>query len=236
VTYRDDREQLIARNEALDAELGAAREEIARLRGGGVRFNRWLGGPTRIEIEREVAGELQESAIEDVVVDLRSRFGVPGRIERLGHTVSWYTDPTPRGGGRRVAVHFTVRDGETRLRVEESIAQLAGGLFGGIVGGAGGAGSINLLVWGFITGNVLLLLGAVGWLALVYFIVRAAYAAVSQKRARELEGFGAEIEDRLRRAVAENEQKKLRVSDETDVEAEEAEEASDPASARAERH
>ena len=115
--YRDDRDALIAKNEELEAEVSSLRDEIGRLRGTAVRSNRWLGGPTRIEIERTLQGELSESAIEEIAEVLRSRFDGPGRIERLGHTLSWYTDVNARGGGRRVAVHFTRRDGKTRVRV-----------------------------------------------------------------------------------------------------------------------
>ena len=108
MSYRDDRDALIAQNEQLQSELDAAREEIARLRGGGSRSSGWLGGPTRIETERHLEGELTESALEELVGLLRSRFGVQGRIERLGSTISWSTDILRGAGGRNVvAVSYT---------------------------------------------------------------------------------------------------------------------------------
>jgi len=48
--------------------------------------------------QADLEGELSESAIEEFVGMLRSRFGVTGRIERLGSTISWSTD-IPRGTG-----------------------------------------------------------------------------------------------------------------------------------------
>jgi hypothetical protein len=217
VSYRDDRDALIAQNEQLQADLDAAREEIARLRGGGSRSSGWLGGPTRIEVERHLEGELSESAIEELVGNLRSRFGVQGRIERLGSTISWSTD-IPRGaGGRNVVVHFTKRAGGTRIRIEERLGTLAGALFGGIVGGVGGSGFVNLLVWGIILANVWLLLGSVAWVALVFGIVRAAFGAVSQRRARELENFSAELEEAAHDAIADAKRPNVRIADERDA-------------------
>lgn len=226
MSYREDRETLLARNEELETELSAAHQEIARLRGGNVRSNKWLGGPAEIEVERVVPGELGESALEDLVAGLRARFGGAGRIERVGQTFTWCTEPGPRGGGRRVAVHFTKRGGSTRVRIHESLKHVAGALFGGILGGLGGAGAINLLVWSVILGNVLLLLGGVTWLALVFGAVRAGYGAFTRRRAAEIERFGAELEDQVRSASAEGE--KVRVSEaatDEEVEAEEAGEA-----------
>jgi hypothetical protein len=150
--------------------------------------------------------------LEDLVVDLRSRFGNAGRIERLGRTVSWTSHSDPRSG-RNVTVHFTRRNGGTRVRIEESLGRVAGGLFGGVVGGAGGAGSANLLVWSVLSANVLFAVAAVGWLSLVYFIVRAAYATWSQKRVDDLERLATNIEERVNAASAKKERKKARVAD-----------------------
>ena len=217
VSYRDDRDALIAQNEQLQAELVAARAEIARLRGDGSRASGWLGGPTRIEIERQLEGELSESAIEEFVGMLRSRFGVTGRIERLGSTISWSTD-IPRGtGGRNLTAHFTRRADGTLIRIEERLGTLAGGLFGGIVGGLGGAGFVNLLVWGIILANVWLLLGSVSWVALVFGIVRAAFGGLSKRRARELERLGAELEQAASDAIAASKRPNVRIADELDA-------------------
>lgn len=215
MTYRDERDGASARVTQLEEELEQAREEIARLRGGSVKSNPWLGGPAHIQIERVVDGELPESAYEELVERLRAHVGQMGRSEKIGGTFAWQTEPDMRGRGRNFNVRFTVRDGKTRIRIEERLGQIAGGLFGGIVGGAGGAGAINLLVWTGITGNPLLAAGAIGWLGLVYGIVRTSFGAFARGRARKLEALAAELEDAAKAAMP-----RVRVETEEDEELE----------------
>jgi hypothetical protein len=230
VSYRDDREALRAEKASLEAELSEAREEIQRLRVGaapptGVPTNAWLGGPARVQIDREVEVDADETVLEEVVAYLRSHFGTAGRIERLGSTLSW-TSFTDARSGRNLTVHFTRRGSGTRVRIEESLRGVAGGLFGGIVGGVGGSGFANLAVWSVISANVLLAIGAVGWLSLVYFIVRAAYASWSQRRVDDLGRLADQIEERVKDAGAGRKapRKKARVADETSEEESEQEE------------
>jgi hypothetical protein len=242
VSYRDDREALRAEKDALQNELSAAREEIERLKAGPestpptppppaphARTNAWLGGPARVKLVRELDTTIDEALLEELVAELRARFENAGRIERLGRTITW-TSISDSRSGRALAVHFTEKNGRTQLRIEESLTRVAGALFGGIVGGAGGSGAINFVIWAIFSANVLYAIGALGWLALVYFIVRAAYTSWSKKRVHELEALAADIEERVNATAERKKRKKARVaekaeSEEAEAEAAEAEEA-----------
>lgn len=155
MSYRDDRDALRAEKAALQNELSAAREEIERLKAGPestpptppppaphARTNAWLGGPARVKIVRELDTTVDEAMLEELVAELRGRFKNAGRIERLGRTITW-TSISDSRSGRALAVHFTEQNGRTQLRIEESLTRIAGALFGGIVGGAGGSGAAS---------------------------------------------------------------------------------------------
>jgi hypothetical protein len=254
VSYRDDRDALRAEKAALEAELSAARKEIERLRAGPestapstpppaphAPTNAWLGGPLRVALVRELDGTVDEALLEELVVELRTRFKNPGRIERLGNTNTWAHISDSRSG-RALSVHFTEKNGRTQLRIEESLTRTAGGLFGGIVGGAGGSGAVNLVIWAIFNSSALFAVAAVGWLAFVYFLVRAGYTAWSQKRVDELEELAAHIEERVKDdAASRRRRKKARVAESSSTEGAEddelavLEENDDEAPARARR-
>lgn len=205
--YRDDREALIARLEQLEAELERARAENARLRRGGdgepADRSVWLGGPTHVVHERVIDGERPDEALEELVETLRFSLGQMGRSEKIGKTFAWQTEIDPQRGGRRVQVFVTRRGGTTRLRVEERMGALAGGLFGGVVGGAGIGGMATIL--GVTAGTGVLLpfglAGAVMWAGLTYGVVRTSFAAVSRSRDRQLARLTDELAEVLRDAM-----------------------------------
>jgi hypothetical protein len=226
MTYRDDRDAAGARADQLEKELEAARDEIARLRGEKTASNAWLGGPSRIQIERTIEGEISEAALEPLIERLRARSGHMGRIERLGSTIAWSTDADPRRG-TNFHVRFTIKDGVTIVRIEENLRRVAGGIFGGIIGGAGGAGAINAFVWAGITGSPLLAAAGAGWLALVYGITRTSYGAYARSRVRKHEVLITELEEAVREAIP-----RVRVEAEAAREEEEVEVAAERSSAR----
>jgi hypothetical protein len=177
------------------ADLGVSAEAAARSmdeggapaeQGDGNR-NDWLGGPKRIVFEGEVEGELADDRREDVVEVIREVIGDTGRVETLGRTVTWAPMPSANNQQRRLSVHVRVRDGRTRIRIDEDMAQVRlgswlgfgmGGGFGlGVLGLAAGkaanSGAVAVMVWALI-------------LCASLFAAWAVTRAVSGRRKREL--------------------------------------------------
>ena len=188
--------------EALAAEVGIApakvREAAASVRrgsGGQVRpsgtnvRNPWLNGPTRLELERVVEGELPESEYATLVDEIRYILKNGGQVSQLGRSFSW-SPSRSQTVKRDLEVVVTVRGGKTRITVLENLASLASGIFAGICGGLGGGGMAPVIgiTMGALSLNPLGLIGLIPlWLGGVYGFARTIYRKQSEKRRAELE-------------------------------------------------
>jgi hypothetical protein len=83
--------------------------------------------PKRIVVEETIEGELSLEQREDVLQLIRTARNEPGRIEVLGRTLTWTSTPRSMDFYRPVTVTLRVRDGHTRIRIEEEL-QLVQGL------------------------------------------------------------------------------------------------------------
>ncbi len=150
----------------------------------------WAGGPTRINVERVVLGEVTESDCAYLIEEVRSVLGTAGITSILGRTVTWVAQRSSNSGlTRDVQVSLTMRAGQTRIVIRERLGQLAGGIFGGIGGGLGGGGLGPILgaTVGGLHAPALALVIAPLWLATVLSGARTAYHYASNARRRELE-------------------------------------------------
>lgn len=76
-------------------------------------FHFW-GGPTSVELERIVEGEMSEAQWEEVVAEIRHVYEVAGETGQLGRTLQWvHRDQT----GERAHVTLTPTGGQTRIRI-----------------------------------------------------------------------------------------------------------------------
>lgn len=96
----------------------------------------FLGGPTTLDFNRTVDGEVQADTYETLVAEIQQALGELGASSTLGRSLAWQSTNMQRP----LHVSITPREGRTEIRVQEKLGNLAGGLFGGIVGGMGGAG------------------------------------------------------------------------------------------------
>ncbi len=152
MSYRDDLQASQARAAALEQELAEARSKIAELEGEKalVRVGRnalvrgsasspathtMLGAPTQLRYERELDGELPETAYTELVEAMRSALGNVGTVSTLPGSLAWATNVPYNGIGPFVNVRVTIRDGRTVIRADERLGNL-----GGVIFGAGGAG------------------------------------------------------------------------------------------------
>ncbi len=95
----------------------------------------FLGAPTVFELERTVYGEVSSSVLERLVTHIQRAADGMGHPSLLGKTLTWQSQDASKT--RILQVSVSVGRGETRLSIEERYGNLAGALFGGIVGGGG---------------------------------------------------------------------------------------------------
>jgi Zn-dependent protease with chaperone function len=106
-----------------------------------------------------------------------------------------------------VQITITARSGETRIHLEEHFDNIAGGLFGGILGGGGSAGTAVWMTFAFETLHFPLaaVLGGASVLSAAYGMARTIYTRVYAKRSRQLEA----LADRLAALVEESGRERL---------------------------
>ncbi len=161
----------------------------------------WIaGGPTTIEYEAVVGGEMDERDFDLLAETIRRHIADAGALTAVGRSLTW------NALGKRRAVHVSVlaRNGKTTVRVVENTGGLAGGLFGGIIGGAGGGMSgaaigVGINVFHSPAGAVLMELG---WLAAMYGLARTIFANRSRTRKNSLRLLTEELAEQIRESVA----------------------------------
>ena len=92
-------------------------------------------------VERVVDGEISQAEYPELVEIISSAIKNIGDFNTLGSTLVWRT--ARPNEGRMVSVTITPRGGQTRIRIQENLANTAGGFYGGIMGGVGGGGAVH---------------------------------------------------------------------------------------------
>ncbi len=103
---------------------------------GAEGLDHLLGAPSTIRFERRILGEYPESDFELLVPDIQAAAEGVGQPSALGRTLTWQS--TSQDQLRSLQVSVSSRDGQTWIRIEERLGQLAASIFGGFVGGGGG--------------------------------------------------------------------------------------------------
>ncbi len=156
--------------------------------------NPFLGGPTTLDIECTVDGEVPESEYLLFVEEIRNTLGHVGSVSTLGKSLTW-NSAAMGNVARDVHVTITPRAGQTRIRISERMRNFAGGTFGGIMGGMGGGGmGITLGVgMGALGSPVAAGILTVVWVSGSYLLARTIFRNATRKRYQELQG----LADRL---------------------------------------
>ncbi len=148
------------------------------------RGARIWGAALTIELERIIERELSPSGYEELIPLLNQAGGGPGTAGVVGRTLTW----SATSGGdvaRSLQVTVTSKDGETRIFIEERLQDVAGALFGGIVGGGGMALGLGVglgVGLGALGSAVFATVFPVAALGGTYFLARTIYAAVARRR------------------------------------------------------
>ena len=197
--------------EAIAAEVGirptlvrsAAASMTSRTSLVPAKPNRLIGGPTRVVIERELAGELSESDFARVVDEIQRVFHHAGHVSQFGRSFTWSLSRGPTGR-HDVDVAVRVGTGSTRIVIDEGLAPLIGGIFGGIGGGVGGGGSgpiIALMVAAHAAPFIAVALPV--YYALVFGAARTIFRHASAARERRMSEIAESIAATISDLIAE---------------------------------
>jgi hypothetical protein len=152
--------------------------------------------------ERVVDGEIPVDDFEPLINEIRRTMGDNGMPSVLGRTLAWtssYSGGRRRNSGRMVNVNIVSRSGVTTIRVEEEMRNIAGALFGGLVGGGGGGTtgiSIGIGVGAFHSVG----LAAALWVAVAggfYTLARTIYSNIAIKREKQLRELTTRLEQQI---------------------------------------
>lgn len=199
--------------EEIAAEAGIdpryLRRAAAEVDSGGAKFESgkasyFLGAPLTIELERTLTGEVPEEEFSIFVPDIQQAAGGHGQASALGRTFTWQSS-TP-SGERSLQVTVTSRDGKTRIRIEERLSNLAGQLFGGMLGGGGGGIGLGIGL-GVGIGALQSAAFAIAWPVSIiggaYLLARSIYTSTARKRQRVLRDLLDRLTEHIERVSSE---------------------------------
>jgi hypothetical protein len=200
----------LAELEEIAAEAGIdprhLRRAAAEIASGAAEPEGWehiTGEQLTLVREAVVPGELDQDGFERVVGAIQRTAREHGQPSLLGRTLTWQAETA--GKTRTIQVTVTARQGETHIRAEERLHQMASGIVvGTTVGGGVGVGMgvglpIALNVFGSALLAVAFPLATVG---LAFMISREAYRIVVGRRRRALGGLVEAVVEEATRAIA----------------------------------
>jgi len=190
--------------EEIAAEAGIdpqhLRRAAAELDTGGSDVEGWehlLGEKVTLVRQAVVPGELGEEGFERLVPAIQILASEHGQPSLLGRTLTWHSETQSKSRSLQIVV--SVRGGETHIRGEERLHQMAAGLFAGTTAGFGvGVGlAVGMPVGLEVLGSALFAAAfPLGTIGLTLVAVRQIYRAVVRRRrsilARLVEGIAAE--------------------------------------------
>ncbi|MEO7368524.1 MAG: hypothetical protein ABIZ36_11235 [Gemmatimonadaceae bacterium] len=197
----------IAQEAGIDPKLIRQAAHGLERRAEITRPSPWLGAPTRLSFERVIDGELPVDEFESIINEIRRTFGDNGVPSVLGKTLAWtssYQGGPRRNNGRTVNVNLVSRSGATTVRVEEEMRNVAGAVFGGLVGGGGGGStgvSIGIGMGVFHSAPVAAALWF-GVASVFYTLARTVYGRITAKREKQLRELAGRLEQQITDTIA----------------------------------
>lgn len=167
------------RRAAMEVEIGTANPTL---------WTKVAGDELILVREITLPGELAESGFERIVAAIQTSSREHGQPSLLGRTLTWRAETASKT--RTIQIVVTCRDGQTHVRAEENLMQMASGLFGGITAGAGlGIGlGVGLPIGIEVLGSALFAAFApIGAVGISYIAARGIYRAVVKRRRRAVE-------------------------------------------------
>ena len=161
------------------------------------------GAPTSIVYELELPGQLSPDVFDVVAQAIRTLADEPGVASALSRTLIWTANA---GENQRLQVNVTAAGGRTRIHVEEHFDQLAGQVFGGIVGGGGGTIGASSTVAIIVNTHqpVLGLVVLAGILSTAYVVARTVYSWAVHRRSKKLLRLVEQLGEEIASLIASN--------------------------------
>lgn len=144
-----------------------------------------LGEELVLVRELTLPGVIGDDGFEQIVAVIQANSREHGQPSLLGRTLTWRAETSSKT--RTIQVVVTSRDGQTQIRLEENLTQMAVGLFAGNTIGVGvGFGlGIGVPVGLQVLGSALFAVAApLGFIGISYVASRAIYRAVVRNRNR----------------------------------------------------
>lgn len=184
--------------------LRRAAAEMASRSSPPEAWERVTGEKLTLAREAILAGELDQEGFEMVVGAIQSSAHEHGQPSLLGRTLTWRAETASKT--RTIQVTVSSRHGETHVRVEERLHQLASGLFAGSIAGVGGGLGlgVGLPVGLNVFGSALLAAGfPLGVMGLTYVVVREIYRGIVRRRTVAVSAIMDAVLDVANRSIAE---------------------------------
>jgi serine/threonine-protein kinase len=159
----------------------------------------FTGGRTQLQYEVIIDGEVLEDDFDLLVDIIRRETNLTGILASVRRSFSWQTHP----GGRSMQVSVLPRGGKTTIRVSENLKQVAGGIFGGLVGTTGGALAPIMVGVGAKLHNPVF--AASVWLGSVlisYATSRGLFWHTTRSRDKDLRGLAEALAEQARESIA----------------------------------
>jgi hypothetical protein len=161
-----------------------------------------FAAPFRLQEESDVDGEIAQADYEVIVETIRTTLHDEGSVSAFGRTLTWSSRVVSRKG-RNVSVTLSPRGGRTRIRIDERMGQLAGGLYGGIVGGTSSMAVLAFVNVQRATHAILpAVLAALAVELTTFSIARTIMGFIKGKRERQLAILRAQLEADVRDSIA----------------------------------
>jgi serine/threonine-protein kinase len=159
----------------------------------------FTGGRHKLQYEVVVDGEMPEDDFDLLIDMIRRETGHTGQLASVGRSLAWNT----HAGGRDIQISVLPRGGKTTIRVSDNLAQIAGGIFAGLMGGVGGGTGMIWMVIGLKTHNPAAGFAAwVGTSAISYVGARILFGVSARRRDRELKSLAEVLAAQAREAIA----------------------------------
>lgn len=168
------------------------------------------GEPAQISYETVVDGEMSERDFDLLVDVIRRRSGGWGNVGTMATVGRSFTWSSQSNSGRRLQVSIFPRNGRTTIRVFESMREMYGAIYGGLIGAVGGGlGSLAfgltqaIKPWPGHDANITLGLGIWFGIAMPLSFILARFFAdrTSEKRQESLLTMIQELAERAKESI-----------------------------------
>ena len=152
-----------------------------------------IGGPRRLELAYDIDREISDDEVDELITIFQEATELSGQMGGVGKRITWTAHATSQNQ-RFITASIQRRRGKTKIRLKESLGQLAGGLYGGLGGGIGGGVGGGMSYPAYAVGGVI---GVIVWIIFCVIgslaLARAIFNRTVKKRRRQYDEIDREV-------------------------------------------